>query len=263
MDFLKKHYEKVVLGLVLAGLIGGLVFMLFYINQDREEMDRKTSSVINHKTTPLPNLYLTTENNTLQRLQSPYVLNFETENKVFNPLDWLKSQDGSLIRAAKVGPSMCVVTNITPLYLIITLDGVTTNESGARYTLGVEKQGASSAAKRHKQQRFVSVGDKPNDVFSLVEVKGPAENPDSLLIKLVDSNETVPVSTATPYRRIDAYSADFKYDLERKIFPRRRAGDKVAFNGTDYVVSDINANEVILTDQTNQKKTSLPFTPNP
>jgi hypothetical protein len=35
-NFLKKHYEKILLGLVLAGLIGVLVFMLFYIAADRD-----------------------------------------------------------------------------------------------------------------------------------------------------------------------------------------------------------------------------------
>ena len=31
MNFLKKHYEKILLGVMLLGLIGVLVFMLFYI----------------------------------------------------------------------------------------------------------------------------------------------------------------------------------------------------------------------------------------
>ena len=35
MQFLKKHYEKILLGIVLAGLIGVLVFMLFYIAADK------------------------------------------------------------------------------------------------------------------------------------------------------------------------------------------------------------------------------------
>ncbi len=35
MEFLKKHYEKILLGVVLAGLIGVLVFMMFYIAADK------------------------------------------------------------------------------------------------------------------------------------------------------------------------------------------------------------------------------------
>ncbi len=264
MDFLKKNYEKIVLGLVLAGLVGALVFMLFYINADRQQMEEKTSSVINPKVNQLTNLDLTIQNNALARLKAPYVLDFETGNKVFNPMEWQKNPaDGSLIRAAKVGPQVCVVTNITPLFLIITLEASVTNELGARYTLGVEKQGATTATKRHKTQRFVSIGDKANDVFALLEVKGTAENPDFVSIKLVDSGETVSVSKDNPYRRVDAYSAGFRYDLERKGFANRRVGDKVTFGGTDYVMSEINQNELILADQTNQKKTILPFTPAP
>ena len=54
---------------------------------------------------------------------------------------------------------------------------------------------------------------------------------------------------------------DFRYDPEKKVFRARRAGDKVSFNGTDFIVDDVNENELILQDQSNQKKTSLPFTP--
>ncbi len=55
--------------------------------------------------------------------------------------------------------------------------------------------------------------------------------------------------------------ADFRYDPEKKVFRDRRVGDKVSFGGTDYVVVEVNQNELILSDQSNQKKTSLPFAP--
>jgi hypothetical protein len=38
-------------------------------------------------------------------------------------------------------------------------------------------------------------------------------------------------------------------------------GDKVGFGGVDYVIVEVNKNELILQDQSNQKKTSLPFAP--
>ena len=111
MDFIKKHYEKIILGIVLAGLVGALVFMMFYISSDRDEMEKKTTSVINPPSKGLTNLDLTANNATLSRLASPYKLDFETGNRVFNPVDWGKTSDNSLIRAAKVGPQTCVVTN--------------------------------------------------------------------------------------------------------------------------------------------------------
>ena len=261
MQFLKKHYEKILLGIVLAGLIGVLVFMLFYIAADKQAMVDNENSLINAPVKALPDLDLTTNSAAMTRLQSAYALDFETGNKVFNPFDWQKKPDGQLVKKVTNIAQVALVTNITPLYLVITLDSIATNEFGARYVIGVEKQGAVTAAKRRKQQRYVSAGEKPNDTFTLVEVKGSAENPDALVIKLVDSGETVTVSREKPFRRVDDYRADFRYDLEKKVFRARRSGDKVSFGGTDYVVFEVNQNELILSDQSNQKKTSLPFTP--
>ena len=82
-----------------------------------------------------------------------------------------------------------------------------------------------------------------------------------MILKLVDSGELVPISRDKPYRRVDARTADFNYDPEKKTFRARRIGDPVSFGGVDYVVSEVNQNELILSDQSNQKKTSLPFAP--
>ena len=263
MDFLKKHYEKILLGLVLAGLVGTLVFLPFYIGAESQKMKDLRESYINPRVQALTNLDLTVQSNSMLRLKAGYTLDFETGNKLFNPVEWQKTPSGELVkrRIGKEGINAVVVTNITPLYLVLTLDSITTNELGARYVIGVEKQAEKTPAKRHKQQRYVSVGDKANDTFALLEVKGPAENPEALVIKLVDSNETTTLSKDKPYSRVDAYTADFRYDPEKRIFRARRVGDKVSFNGTDYLVTEVNQNELILSDQSNQKKTSLPFAP--
>jgi hypothetical protein len=92
-------------------------------------------------------------------------------------------------------------------------------------------------------------------------VKGAAENPDALIVKLNDSGETVTIPRSQPFKRVDDYSADFRYDPEKKVFHDRRVGDKVAFGGADYVVVEVSSNQLTLADQSNQKKTSLPITP--
>jgi hypothetical protein len=188
----------------------------------------------------------------------------ETTNHGFNPREWVKKPDGGMApKEGHTGPQMVVVTNIMPLYLIITLDSATTNEVGTRYAVGVEKQADRVPAKRHKVPRFVSKGDKPNETFALVDVKATPDNPeaDELTIKLVDTGEVVAISKGKPYRRVDAYAADFRYDPEKKSFHNRRVGDKVSFNGTDFIVDGVNQDELILQDQSNQKKTTRPFSP--
>jgi hypothetical protein len=261
MQFLKKNYEKIVLGVVLAGLIGGLVFMVFFIASDKQAMDEKATGLINPAAKPLPDLDLSTNKNLTTRLQAPLALDLESQNKLFNPFEWQKAPDGHLIKKAASIAQVAIVTNISPLYTILALDSVATNEFGSRYLVVVQKQAAPTAAKRAPQRRYVSVGDKANDTFALLEVKGSPENPDALVVKLVDTGEIVNISRSQPYRRVDGYTADFRYDLEKKVFRGRRAGDKVSFGGTDYLVFEVNQNELILSDQSNQKKTSLPFNP--
>ena len=65
-----------------------------------------------------------------------------------------------------MGPEAVVVTKITPLYLILTLDSVETNvdnELGARYVIGVERQAAAARAAEQAAALCVSRG--KNDVF--------------------------------------------------------------------------------------------------
>jgi hypothetical protein len=262
MDFIKKHYEKVLLGVMLVGLIGVLIFMLFFIANDKSAMADKRTTLTNPRPKPLTNLDMTIESDAILRAKSPYVLDFDRTNKVLNPMEWQKALDGTLIPVAKkTGPQMVVVTNITPLYFIVSLESASTNEFGARYVIKVEREAASTPSKRAPSRHYVSVGDKPNDVFALEKVIGAPDNPDKLVLKLTDSGEEVTISKDKPYRRVDGYMADFRYDPERKVFRDRRVGDKVSFGGVDYTVVDINKNELVLMDGSNQKKTSLPFSP--
>ena len=96
MDFVKKHYEKILLSVVLLGLVGALVFMPFMITSDRHRLARhaaRASSATSVK--PLDPLDLTRETNVLERLQSPYKLDFSTTNKLFNPVQWQRAADGT------------------------------------------------------------------------------------------------------------------------------------------------------------------------
>jgi hypothetical protein len=260
MDFIKKHYEKILLGAVLLGLVGLAVFLPFVIASDQQKLKDVTDTVINPRAVPLPDLNLTNENEAFRRLQSSYKLDFESTNKLFNPVEWQKKPDGTFIKASQLGPEVCTISNITPLYLVLTLDSVETNELGVRYVIGVEHQAAPMAAMRHKQQRYASVGEK-KDAFTLVQVTGAPENPDQLILKLTDSGELATVSKDKPFRRVDGYAADLRYDPEKKFFPARRVGSVISFGGEDYIIVAIEQDMVILSAQSNQKKTTLRYTP--
>src|SRR5271154_159908 len=247
MDFVKKHYDKIILSAVLLGVVGFLVFLPFVISHDQQEEKDLATTVISPRVTPLPPLDLTRQTNALARLLSPANFDFSMTNKLFNPVEWKKAANGDLIKIKsgnEVGAGAAAVTKIAPLYLVITLDQVVTNELGVRYVVGIEHQAAPYPAMRHKQQRFVSLDDPKKDAFTLIQVKGAPENPDQLVLKLADTGETAVIGSGKPFQRADGYVADLKYDPENKKFLNRRVGAPLSFGGEDYIVVAIDADEV-------------------
>ncbi len=264
MGFIKKNYEKILLGVVLLGLVVALAALPIWITKDRGEIQAASDSVIKPSVKPLDPLDLTRQSNIISIVESPYALDLETTNKIFNPLQWQKAQDGRLIpikAGNEIGGDAVVVTQITPLYFILTLDSVTTNELGTRYTIGLERQASPNPAQRRRTARYVSLGDQKNDVFALRDVKGPPENPTEMIFQLTDSSETVTMSKEKPFRRVDGFSADLKYDPENKKWQGLREGAVLKFAGDDYIIVAINKNEVIVFAKSNQKKYTRPYNP--
>ncbi len=269
MDFVKKHYEKILLTVVLLGLVGALVFLPFMIANDQQKVREMTVVVLHPKVQPLPGLDLTRQSNAMGRLQSPYKLDFSTTNKLFNPLQWQRKPDGTLIpvKSGTIGPEAVVVTKTVPLYLIITLDSIetnslATNEVAARYVISVERQAAPAAGQRGKRQHYASINEKI-DAFTIREVKGSMDNPAQmqLTLQLADSGERVTLSKDKPFRRVDGYAVDLKYDPENKKWQGQRVGSVLRFNGDDYNIVAIDQDTVILWARSNQKKTTLTYSP--
>ena len=272
MDFVKKHYEKILLGFVLLGLVGALVFLPFMIASDQQKLKDMSYGVVHPKAAPLPGLDLTRETDVLGRLQSPYKLDFSTTNKLFNSVPWSKTPDGHLQKlAADNVVSLAVITNITPLYLILALDSMETNsmetnEVGTRYVISMERQAAALLAQRVKKQHYASIGEKvgeKNNAFIIREVSGSPADPGTLklTVQLTDTGESATLSKDKPFRRVDGYSADLKYDPEKKTWQGQRVGASLKFAGDDYIIVAIDPGAVVLSARSNQKKTTLIYNP--
>lgn len=269
MDFVKKHYEKILLSVVLLGLVGALVFLPFLIISDQDTQRQMKTGILYSKVAPLPALVLTRETNVSARLQSPYKLDFSTANKLFNPLPWQKRADGTLVpvKLGLIGPEAAVVTKITPLCLILTLDSIETNEFGARYVISLERQAAVLPAQRGKRQHYASVGEK-NETFTIAGTTTTNIAPDNpaqlkLILLLTDTGERATLSKDKPFRRTDGYAADLKYDPEGKKWQGQRSGAILKFAGDDNIVVAIYQDSVILKASSNGKKTTLTYSPSP
>lgn len=262
MDALKKHYEKLILGVVLVGLAIAVGALPFKVGSDKQALRDKRDSILNPRVKELTNLDLTLPENALKRASSTASVDFAAPNKLFNPMPWQKAPDERLIPVDKVGPAAATVTNVTPLYLRITLDGVSTSEGAApRYRIGVQREAAANPRDRAKKQSFAGLNSK-TDLFTVVEAKGNPEDPAELILEMNDSGDRVAISKDKPYSRVESWMADIRYEPEKKSWADRRVGAPLSFAGEDYNIVAINPNEVVLSAKSNGKKWTIKINPN-
>lgn len=273
MDFIKKNYEKVLLGVVLLGLVVGAVFLLLLIPAERQALDEMSNNIIKSPAKDLPPLDVARPLALAQRAGASGCLDLTTTNKVFNPVQWQRKPDGTVIKVAlgnEIGPEAVVVTKITPLYLTVTLDSVENIGGTLYYVIVAQNEAAPKPADRGRK-RFSAVPNVKKDSFIIREVRGPADNPEGLVLELSDGGERISLSKANPFRRVAGYMADFRYPPENKTWPNQRVGAGVGPPGTpqiliageSYNVVAITKNEVVLSARSNNKKTPRPYTPAP
>ena len=186
MEFLKKNYEKVLLGIVLAGLTLAVCALPFIINAKRAMLDEVRKKLTPHPT-PLDELVMTNEEAALQRAQTPVQLDYTTKHNLVNPVLW-KKVNGQLIKeqtGKEEGPDALEVTAIRPLFMEISYG----TNSASGYFINIERQAMLRAEKRHTQN-FVSMATK-SELLTLREIKGPADNPTELDLEWNETSEPV------------------------------------------------------------------------
>ena len=262
MDFLKKNYEKVLLGVVLLGLAVAVAFLPFKIADEKETLEKMRQQYTQRPVKALTNLDLSIADNALKRMAVPARLDFGAPNRLFNPMPWQKAPDGHLIKvdATNIGPNAVTVTKMLPLYLKLTLDSVITSDSGSRYLIGIENEAAANPRDRRKTQKSCSLNTK-TDVFTLRSGKPAPDNPTNVVVtlELNDTRQLVNVSKDQPFRRVEGHTVDLKYPPEITSWLGRRVGSALRFNGEDYNIVAITDDEVVLSAKSNQKKWSVKY----
>lgn len=265
MNFLKKHYEMLILGAVLVGMVAAVVFLWLQIETERKGMaDMRTQ--MNAKTPkPLPPLDLGRAEAIIKQCQTPLELNFSLPNNLVNPVRWEKSQSGVLIpirTGREVGPDRIEVTKVAPLLFSVSLDSY--NASGSNYLIKVEDETERASSKR-RVSRYVAVGGK-TEHFTLLSVKGPPENPTDLELELADTGQKIHISTNKPFSRVEGYTADLRYDLENKKWTALRKDQRLVpgFDNDDFTVASINSvasnqYEIVLSAKSTGKKTTIKY----
>lgn len=261
MDFLKKNYEKVLLGAVLLGLAVAAAFLPLKISSEKQKLEELTSSVTHPRVKPLTNLDLTIQQTAIKRAGTMAALDFSAPHRLFSPMPWQKNAEGRMIPVDEThtGPRAVLITKTTPLFLKLTLDSVQMFDNNPKYLIGIEREAAPNPRDRSKKQTAVSEG-AVNELFTVRQIQGAPDNPTNIVLELADGT-MANLAKDQGFRRVDGYTADLKYDPERRTWRNQRVGMTINFGGEDYNIVAINENEVVLSAKSNQKKWTIRASP--
>src|SRR5512141_591788 len=99
MDFVKKHYEKVLLSIVLLGLAvaaAALPWQVSHVRERLNEIERNLTVKVKAKPFKPLDEWLNTNKTLVARLEKPLDVELAGVHNLFNPVVWKKLPDGRL-----------------------------------------------------------------------------------------------------------------------------------------------------------------------
>ena len=282
MEFLKNHYEKVVLSLVLLLMAGGAVMLVLGAGSVQQELDNFKKVVVEtggqRPDPPNRGEYLSAISNAQPRL-----IDLTKGHKVFNPELWYVNTNGDLIIGTNVGVSKLFVTEIKPLRLKLELV-ISGNAERPSYLVKMTKEFMPKVTDQKPINRSISLNStnyldetKPVRKFNgyLVPraISGPPDNPTVELDYHDPSRdvEKVKLTKAQPFETVVDYGAKLLYSVENIQFPSparkdinyERKDSQLVFAGDTNIIVEITATNVVVKAISNDKPTTIPLAPPP
>jgi hypothetical protein len=254
MEFLKKHYEKIILSVVLLGLAVVAAYLPIKVNQEKESEEARQRDLIQAKVKEFPPVDLSTNQAVLVKVKTPIKFDISGRHNLFNPVQWLKKPNGELMRGDEAGLGAVKVAAINPLNLIISFDGVAgdvqnKDPKDLKYQLTVNRETMGSSG---KSIRAFTIG-QPINLGTLKEVKGPPDNPTAAVFQPAGENKTIEIARDKPFSQVIGYSADISYLGSLKKGMRR--GDGITAGNDLYTIVNILKDTVVFQAKSNQKQT--------
>ncbi|MCF7763220.1 MAG: hypothetical protein K9N62_06055 [Verrucomicrobia bacterium] len=258
MDFIKKHYEKIVLSVVLLSLAVGAALLPLKVSDVRQNLeDTQAGLTVRSKPKLFKPVDLTTNEIVVKRSLNVKPFDFATPHNIFNPVEWRKKPDGGLIKmetGTEAGVGALIVEDISPLHLNVTLDYVSGNDGDYRYHFTVERE-----TERNPRRVVAASMNVPNPYFLLTGVEGAPDAPTAVTLILNGERSPVTVSKENPLTRVIGYAAVLKYPGERTPAKAFKKDDfiKIPRDPDRYKIVAITQDEVVLSASSSEKRTPL------
>lgn len=281
MEFLKNHYEKVILSLVLLLMAAGAVMLVMEAGSVEEQLKTFRDTVVvadgQRPPPPDPAAYRGALSNAQPRL-----IDLTRGHKVFNPELWYVDTNGNLIIGTNVGVSKLFVTEIRPLRLKLEL--VISGSADRPTPLArMTREFMPLVAQQRPINRSITLNAtnylddarpparKFNGYFIPRAITGPPDNP-TIEIDYHDPGkevEKIKLTKANPFETIVDYGAKLLYSVENIQFPSparkdvlyERKDSPLVFAGDTNIIVEITATNVVVKAVSNDKPTTIPLTP--
>lgn len=246
MNFLKQHYEKLLLAVFLLALAGAAAVLPFLITQTKEEVKTTLASP---RRTPAP--YepedLGPLRSNLTQEAAPVDLQLTGEHNLFNPVEWDQRPNGPPYPVTLLDPEKVIkIDAIEPLYTRAEFDSVQGSSPDVKYIFYITLEASENASYRRPRRRALELHRSYDDhPFILREVRGPATNPSELVLTLKDTREEAIVQPGKPYERVDGYKADMRVtEPTEQTLRDKYVGDHFKIDRKDYIIVAIDENSV-------------------
>jgi len=215
------------------------------------------------KTPPPKPLDLSVYEQALAQITNPPTVVLSGAHNLFNPVTWKRKPNGDLIKIVKSGPDALIVTNIIPLYTIISYDHPSGPGSSV-YVMMIAANVDLRQTNLRKRQEYARKDEKVKSGLYFVRgIKGAEDDPSEINLEIVRTGETnVWVSTNTPYKRAESYLADLKYDPDPTLpLLKRKVNDEFKLDNEPYKIIEITNDAVRVQDRRTTKVTEIKWTP--
>jgi len=253
MDFIKKHYEKLVLSVVLLAVAVAAFLLTVEVGNVKQTLADQLQQKIVRKGAPLPALNLSTNQAVAAHAAGKIRVVLDGQHNTVNPGSWEKTTDGLRRKPGKAGLGGLSIVRVIPLNLVLTFKGVAGVAENPRYQISVAREFERIPSKRQPVVTSLTAGSK-DALVQLIEVKGPKDEPTELICELVETRERFTLGREKDFRKPIGYAADLR--SEGKEFLAKRVDDPLMLSGVTYKIVAIGKDELVVSAP-NQVRTTI------
>jgi hypothetical protein len=261
MDFLKNHYEKVILGVVLLGVIIFAALLPGKISATQEELKEGIKMPEVGPAKPAKPLDTSAFEIAMQINAAPPPLKLSGEHNLFNPVRWRRIQGPTAPPEPDVQGDLdlqyFILTATRPLTFAVWFDSVRGTGTSMRYQFMILNEASINPAGRRPSPRTLrpAVGEK-NEIFTITEIKGPIEDPAEVVVELAADKQVVTLgrSRERGYQKLVGYEADATYSPAKRTFTNLRVGMPVLL-GEAWKVIAIDATSITIESRIQKRET--------